>query len=135
MWSDTASTWSFFFVLGVIAANRMVVSSRLLGYTPVYWSLQVLDVLGAAAVAVFGIPGFPPALKVLNYFVAFVFVFHLVENHTRRAALRRPAPISWDDERRSLRERLAAQALDANAKPPQAPSEAGPPDEKNTEST
>lgn len=109
MFSDNASSLSLFVIIGVIALNRLALSSSaLLKTRHVYWVVQIINVAAAVFVAVFGIPGFPSALKVLNYFVAFVFVFHLLENYQKHVALRTPAR-DWEAERRQLRDRINAQ--------------------------
>jgi hypothetical protein len=105
---DQFASWGFIAVVGVILLNRMMLS---LGayhrFAVVYWSIQALDLVAAAFVAVLGIPGFPPSFHILNYFVAFVFIYHIVDNHTRRVSSRQKRR-DWAEERRILRERVEA---------------------------
>jgi hypothetical protein len=113
------SGWaSFLGVIALLAGNRLLLT--LLGDGTrrwAFWSIQLLNFLAACALIVWGLPGVPKGLGIINYFVAGVFLLHVVENNGERMkALEKRIAAAGDvaDERRiDLLEKVrAAKAAD-----------------------
>lgn len=80
----------------IVIANQIVMRVERLWRRPVvFWSLQVLNAVLAAAILAFGLPGFEHS-GVARFSLGGVFVFRFVWNlHERRSAL-------WEERRQAL---------------------------------
>ncbi len=110
-------TYGFIALIALLAVNRLVLS--LAGYGTwrlLFWSIQVLNLLAACALVLWGLPGLPPGFWLVNWFIALLFMWHIVENNAKRVkhlrerlATRAATPDRDEDSRRqALRDKLRA---------------------------
>lgn len=118
-------TLGFVALIAMLAVNRLVLS--LAGYgtwRALFWSIQVLNLLAAIVLILWGLPGLPPGFWIVDWFIALLFMWHIVENNAKRVRhlrerLAEGAPEQVDDERRrALRERIRAAAPGNDPEPP-----------------
>ncbi len=108
-------TLGFVGLIAMLAINRLVLS--LAGYgtlRSVFWTIQLLNLASAIFLIVWGLPGLPPGLWLVNWFIALLFMWHIIENNGKRVKFLR-ARVSGDEEpsdpalearREALREKL-----------------------------
>ncbi len=78
-------TLGFVALIAMLAANRLVLS--LAGYGTwkwLFWSIQFLNLGAACALVLWGLPGLPPGFWIVNWFIALLFMWHIVENNGKR---------------------------------------------------
>lgn len=79
------STGLLFAVVAVLAINQAAMRvERLRGDDRVYWAVQIIDLVMASVVILFGLPGFEafPAVPVV---VGLLFLLHVAQNYNARA--------------------------------------------------
>jgi hypothetical protein len=114
-------TLGFVALIAMLAVNRLVLS--LAGYGTwklVFWAIQFLNLAAACALVVWGLPGLPPGLWIVNWFIALLFMWHIVENNAKRVKHIRErqsdaeGPVDADEEarRQALRDKLRARGDD-----------------------
>ena len=106
------STISLIALIGLLAVNRLVLAlTGYRGVRPLFWGIQLLNLTAVILLVQFGLPSLPPGLRVINYFIALVFMLHIVENNSRRvkvikASIREPQEDPHHDKRALIRERI-----------------------------
>lgn len=112
---------AFVALVALLALNRLVVAvAGSIRWRVLHWTVQVLNLAGAVYLVVLGLPGLPPGLRIIDWFVALLFLFHVVENHVRRGqAERAPQTSDLDQRRRAIRERLRRSGSPGTGTPPQ----------------
>ncbi len=93
-------TLGFVGLIALLALNRLVLS--LAGYgtwKALFWSIQVLNLLAACALVVWGLPGLPPGLWIISWFIALLFMWHIVENNAKRVKHIRQAMAMGEEPR------------------------------------
>ena len=114
------STWTVLALMGLVVGNRFLLMSLRKGPVPLaFWPVQALNVAVLAGLVLYGLPGFPPKLAVVDWFVGALVGLHLVENLHLRA--------TWQHRRKRaalLREeaRLHSELRDMVDTEPQGPS-------------
>jgi hypothetical protein len=105
----------FVALIGMLALNRLVLTIAGHGtWRALFWCIQILNLVAAIALILWGLPGLPPGFWVVDWFIALLFMWHIVENNAKRSKhLReRLAQASGEQEhdqrREALRERLRA---------------------------
>ncbi len=135
--------WATFLgVIALLASNRLLLTLLGDGSKRVFfWSVQLLNFLTACALIVWGLPGVPEGLGIINYFVAGVFLLHVVENNgARMKALEKRIAMAGEeaDHRRvDLLEKVrAAKAADDDERPelPEESTEEAVPSQGNSSS-
>ena len=116
-------TLGFVALIAMLAVNRLVLS--LAGYgtwKSVFWTIQFLNLISACALVVWGLPGLPPGMWIVNWFIALLFMWHIVENNAKRVRHIRerlaevgsenPGDDDEDARRQALRDKLRARGDD-----------------------
>ncbi len=115
-------TLGFVGLIALLAVNRLVLT--LAGYGTwrwLFWSIQLLNLLGACGLIVWGLPGMPPGLRLLDFFIALLFCWHIVENNARRVKHLRGDQAQQDESTKSRRDALkAGLRRSAGSEPPEA---------------
>jgi len=96
-------------VVALLAINRFLLA--LSGWherRAVFWGVQVLNLLAACFMVVYGIPDLPGMLKYANWLVALIFIFHIVQNNSRLVSARAEARKAGSEANEQERERLRA---------------------------
>ena len=112
-------TLAFVALIALLALNRLVLT--IAGYGTwrwLFWSIQFTNLGAAICLVAFGLPGMPPGLWLVDWFIALLFMWHIVENNARRTKHLRASQakaVPDDERRRQIRERLRK---DAEADPP-----------------
>jgi hypothetical protein len=108
-------TLGFVALIAMLAANRLVLS--LAGYgtwRSLFWSIQFLNLGSAIFLIVWGLPGLPRGLWLVNWFIALLFMWHIIENNGKRVKHLRarstmdegPEDSDLEAKRAALREKL-----------------------------
>ena len=108
-----ASTWVILAVAALLGINRLIwVGTRHRRVR--FFSIQILNILGACYMVLWGVPQFTGQLKVANYVLAAVIVFHAVQNNRRvqREARERDEEGDRDEDARraAVRARLKGES-------------------------
>ena len=81
----TPGTGALLAVVFVMACNQLVMRvGALKGHPAFFYPLQLLNLLAAAALIWFGLPGLDH-LPIVSWLVALLFLFHSLQNSTHRA--------------------------------------------------
>ncbi len=105
-----AGTLAFVGLIALLGLNRLVLT--IAGYGTwrwLFWLIQLTNLGATICLVLFGLPGMPPGLWVLDWFIALLFMWHIVENNARRTKYLRgvQAEATRDnDRRREIRDRL-----------------------------
>lgn len=79
------STASFLVLITLLALNRLLVSVMgVARWKWLFWPIQVLNLATAVVLIPWGLPGMPPGLRMLDWFISMLFVLHIVENNRHR---------------------------------------------------
>ena len=100
-------TYAFLGLVALLAINRLVLT--LLGSgvpRGLFWAVQLLNLAASIFLILFGLPGMPPGLRMIDYFIALLFVWHIVENNVRRSKQLRAAQQSVDQALEAKRSRM-----------------------------
>jgi len=91
----------------LLAINRLVLA--LLGSGAprgLFWAVQLLNLAASIFLILFGLPGMPPGLRMIDYFIALLFVWHIVENNMRRTRYLRAAQQPVDEALEAKRDQI-----------------------------
>jgi len=115
-------TLGFVTLIGLLALNRLVLSIAGYGtWRALFWGIQFLNLGASIALIIWGLPGLPPGFWLVNWFIALLFMWHIVENNGKRVKhlrqnLAGAQEQREDDDRRSvLRERMRSGGADEPA--------------------
>ena len=68
----------------IIAINQFVIRSKVWQkHMWLFWGPQILNIFLGSYSLLFGIPGVPPALDVINWLIGCLFIFHFLQNQRR----------------------------------------------------
>ncbi len=118
-------TLGFVALIALLAVNRLVLSVAGYGtWRFMFWGIQALNLVAAIVLILWGLPGLPPGFWMINWFIALLFMWHIVENNAKRVkhirerlATEQPEPRD-DERRRALRERIRSATHDDSGDPP-----------------
>ncbi|NOY24645.1 MAG: hypothetical protein GXP62_02125 [Oligoflexia bacterium] len=102
-------TWIIFGVVALLAINHFLL--RLPGWTSrrgVFWGVQVVNLAAACFMIVVGIPNLHGLAHYLNWVIALLFMFHIIQNNGRLVAARRAEAREEDEQDAAARERIHA---------------------------
>lgn len=109
-------------VVALLALNRVIfLGERWFDHQARFWTIQVLNLLGASALSFWGIPAFADQLRVVSWLMAGLLVFHIVHNNRRLQAA-----VLDDRKQQSAAADARREALVQRLRPPEQPPELPP---------
>ena len=102
-------TWILVGVVAVLGINRFLV--HLPGWhqrRAVFWAVQLANLATACFMIVAGVPGLPGLARYVNWVIALLFVFHIVQNNSRLVEARKQAREATQEQDQAARARVAA---------------------------
>jgi hypothetical protein len=106
-------TLGFVGLITLLASNRLVLTLAGHGtWRWLFWTIQFANLGAAIALILVGLPGLPDGFWIIDWFIALLFMWHIVENNAKRVKHLRARQgaaeaVAEDDERRrAIRDRL-----------------------------
>lgn len=113
-------TWILVGVVAVLAVNRFLV--HLPGWHQrrgLFWSVQVVNLAAACFMIVLGVPGLAGLAHYVNWVIALLFVFHIVQNNSRLVQARKEVHAEASAQDQAARARVQAALQRTDEPPPQ----------------
>jgi hypothetical protein len=88
----TPGGWALCALAALLISNRLVLRHALRGpLNWLYWGVQGCNLASIVFLLAVGMPGLPRETRIMDWALALLLVWHIAENHLRRAALRSAA--------------------------------------------